>query len=27
MVENDAGREEDQRQRGPRDQKGETHWQ
>ena len=27
VVENDAGRENDQRQRGSRDQKGETHWQ
>ena len=27
IVENDAGREKDQRQRGSRDQKGETHWQ
>ena len=27
IIVNDAGREEDQRQRGSRDQKGETHWQ
>ena len=27
IVENDAGRENDQRQRGSRNQKGETHWQ
>ena len=27
IVVNDAGRENDQRQRGSRDQKGETHWQ
>ena len=27
IIVNDAGREKDQRQRGSRDQKGETHWQ
>ena len=27
IVVDDAGRENDQRQRGSRDQKGETHWQ
>ncbi len=27
IVENDAGRKNDQRQRGSRNQKGETHWQ
>ena len=27
IIENDAGRENDQRQRGSRDQQGETHWQ
>ena len=27
IVENDDGREDNQRQRGSRDQKGETHWQ
>jgi hypothetical protein len=27
LIENNAGREKNQRQRGSRDQKGETHWQ